>query len=64
MFFELLMVAGVLTIPIWGVVFCLNLISTIENIQYKRDFTKNKVWFTVSFVIIVSVITYGLVASS
>ncbi|WP_188204631.1 hypothetical protein [Desemzia incerta] len=64
MFFELLMVAGVLTIPIWGVVFCLNLISIIENIQYKKDFTKNKVWFTISFVIIVSVITYGLVASS
>ena len=36
MFFELLMVAGVLTIPIWGVVFCLNLISIIENIQYKK----------------------------
>lgn len=64
MFFELLMVAGVLTIPIWGVVFCLNLISIIENIQYKKDFTKNKVWFTISSVIIVSVITYGLVASS
>lgn len=64
MFFELLMVAGVLTIPIWGVVFCLNLISIIENIQYKKDFTKNKVWFTVSFVIMVSTITYGLVASS
>lgn len=64
MFFELLMVAGVLTIPIWGVVFCLNLISIIENIQYKKNFTKNKVWFTISFVIIVSVITYGLVASS
>lgn len=64
MFFELLMVAGVLTIPIWGVVFCLNLISIIENIQYKKDFTKNKVWFTVSFVIMVSTVTYGLVASS
>lgn len=64
MFFELLMVAGVLTIPIWGVVFCLNLISIIENIQYKKDFTKNKVWFTVSFVIMVSTITYGIVASS
>ncbi|MER2293862.1 MAG: hypothetical protein ABS913_00925 [Desemzia incerta] len=64
MFFELLMVAGVLTIPIWGVVFCLNLISIIENIQYKKDFTKNKVWFTVLFVIMVSTITYGLVASS
>lgn len=64
MFFELLMVAGVLTIPIWGVVLCLNLISIIEKIQYKKDFTKNKVWFTVSFVIMVSTITYGLVANS
>lgn len=64
MFFELLMVAGVLTIPIWGVVFCLNLISIIENIQYKKDFSKNKGWFTVSFVIMVSTITYGLVANS
>lgn len=64
MFFELLMVAGVLTIPIWGVVFCLNLISIMEKIQYKKDFTKNKVWFTISFVIIVSVITYGLAANS
>ncbi|SFQ20634.1 hypothetical protein SAMN04488506_0957 [Desemzia incerta] len=64
MFFELLLIVGVLTIPIWGVVFCLNLISIIEKIQYKKDFTKNKVWFTISFVIMVSTITYGLVASS
>lgn len=64
MFFELLMVAGVLTIPIWGIVFCLNLISIIEKIQYKKDFTKNKVWFTISFVIIVLTITYSLVATS
>lgn len=40
MFFELLMVAGVLTIPIWGVVFCLNLISIIEKFSIKKILQK------------------------
>ena len=63
MFFSFLLVAGAVTIPIWGIVFCLNLISIIEKIRYKRDCTKNKVWFTVSFVIIITVITYATTAS-
>ena len=59
MFFNFLIVVGAVTIPIWGIVFCLNLISIMEKIKYKQDYTKNKVWFTVSFVIMIIVITYA-----
>lgn len=59
MFFNFLIVVGAVTIPIWGIVFCLNLISIMEKIKYKQDYTKNKVWFTVSFVIMITVITYA-----
>lgn len=58
MFVSYLVLIGVLSVPMWSVVFCLNLISIIEKIKYKKDHTKNSFWFTVSFVIIITVITF------
>lgn len=49
---------GILTIPIWGIVFCRNLITIIEKINAKRDYRKNTFWFTFSFVVIITVLVF------
>lgn len=57
MLLEIYALLGFFTLPIWGIVFCLNLISIIEKINYEDEvYTKNTVWFTISFVIIITVI--------
>lgn len=63
MFVSLLLTAGVLSIPIWGIVFCLNFIALIEKIKDEEYYTKNAFWFTCSFVIIVTVLTFAVVSS-
>lgn len=63
MFFSFLVFIGALTIPIWGIVFCLNLIAIIEKIKYERIYTKNVFWFTLSFVVIITVLTFIVAAS-
>lgn len=52
MFFSILSLIGVFSMPLWGIVFCLNFISIIENIHYDKLYTKNIFWFTFSFVLI------------
>lgn len=49
-----------LTIPIWGIVFCLTLIRIIEKIHLEEDHPLETFWFTVSFVVMITVITYIL----
>ncbi len=53
---KFLVFVGIITIPIWGVLFCLNLISIIEKIKYEESYGKNKFWLTLSFVIIISIL--------
>ncbi len=60
MFFSFFVSIGILTIPIWGIVFCLNLIAIIEKIKYERAYTKNTFWFTLSFVFIVTMFIFIL----
>lgn len=55
--FSFLVFIGILTIPIWGIVFCLNLITIIEKINMGSNYSKNTFWFTISFVVIITVLT-------
>lgn len=55
MFFSILSLIGVFSMPLWGIVFCLNFISIIENIRYDKLYTKNIFWFTFSFVLILMI---------
>lgn len=56
MFLEIFALFGFYTLPVWGIVFCLNLIAIIEKIKAEEAHQKNTVWFTVSFVFIIMVI--------
>jgi hypothetical protein len=58
MIFQIIALLGFITMPIWGIVFCLNLVSIIENIKYEEAYQKNTIWLTISFVIIITVIAY------
>lgn len=55
MFFSILSLIGIFSMPLWGIVFCLNFISIIENIRYDKLYTKNVFWFTFSFVLILMI---------
>lgn len=55
MFFSILSLIGVFSMPLWGIVFCLNFISIIENIRYDKLYTKNIFWFTFSFILILMI---------
>ena len=59
-FFSFFVSIGILTIPIWGIVFCLNLIAIIEKIKYERAYIKNTFWFTLSFVFIITMFIFIL----
>lgn len=58
---EYLVVMGFFLNPILAVVFCLNLISIIkkENQNEKISTQKNTIWATVSFVYIISSLTWS-----
>lgn len=58
MFLTFIVNVGILTIPIWGIVFCINLISIIEKIKKQDNYNKNAFWFTFSFVVIITVLTF------
>lgn len=57
MFFSILVFIGIITIPIWGIVLCINLAMIIEKIMYKKVYTKNLFWFTFSVVFILIIFT-------
>lgn len=49
MFFSILSLIGVFSMPLWGIVFCLNFISIIENIRYDKLYTKNIFCFIIKY---------------
>lgn len=57
MILKLFALIGFYTLPIWGIIFCLNLISIIEKIKYEKEHKKSTFWFTLSFVIIITVLS-------
>lgn len=57
MFFSILSIIGVFSMPLWGIIFCLNLISIIENMRYDKLYMKNVFWFIFSFVLILIIFT-------
>ncbi|GKV70076.1 hypothetical protein NCCP2716_25740 [Sporosarcina sp. NCCP-2716] len=38
--------------PIWCIVFCLNLVSIMKKVKQEEKTTTNTVWLTISFTII------------
>ena len=60
---ESVVVAGLFLNPILAVVFCLNVISIIKksNQDEKISTQKNTIWATISFVYIVSSLTWSFV---
>lgn len=54
---------GFLTTPIWCIVLCLNFIAILQKIKTnKEDYTKNTVWFTISFTFLVNILFYYVAA--
>lgn len=56
MFFSYLVFIGFLSLPVWGIIFCLSLVSIIEKIKYEKEHKFNTFWFTLSFVIIITIL--------
>ncbi len=38
--------------PIWCVIFCLNLVSILKKVKHEEKTTVNTVWLTISFTLI------------
>ncbi|OHX51848.1 hypothetical protein [Planococcus faecalis] len=58
---ELIVVMGFYLNPIFAVIFCLNLISIIKKVERdeKINTQKNTIWATISFVYIITSLTWS-----
>lgn len=58
---ELVVVMGFYLNPIFAVIFCLNLISIIKKVERdeKKNTQKNTIWATISFVYIITSLTWS-----
>lgn len=43
---------GWLFMPIWCIIFCLNLVSILKKVKHEEKTTANTVWLIISFTII------------
>ncbi len=47
---------GFYLLPIYCIIFCLNLVSIIKKVKYEEDTDKNTLWFGASFILIIMTI--------
>jgi hypothetical protein len=47
---------GFYLLPVYGIIFCLNFVSLLKKIKGTENTGKNTVWFTVSFILIITTI--------
>ncbi len=50
---QIFAIFGFYLLPIYCIVFCLNLVSIIKKIKYEEDTNKNTLWVTISFILII-----------
>lgn len=55
---------GWLFMPIWCIIFCLNLVSILKKVKHEEKTTANTVWLIISFTIIMWSIAWLAVGSS
>ncbi|CAI9392517.1 hypothetical protein [Bacillus sp. 522_BSPC] len=53
---EFFAIFGFYLLPVYCIIFCLNLVSLLKKIQEEDNITKNTIWFTASFVFIIMTI--------
>lgn len=53
---------GFYLLPVFCIVFCLNLVSTFKKVKYEESTSKNTLWLTVSFILIIW--TLGAIGAS
>lgn len=50
---EFFAVFGFYLLPVYCIIFCLNLVSLLKKIQEEDSTTKNTIWFTISLIFII-----------
>ena len=46
-------IIGFYLLPIYSIVFCLNLVSILKKVKYEESTNKNTFWLVVSFTLII-----------
>lgn len=55
---------GFYLLPLYGIVFCLNLVSILKKIKYEENTSKNTIWIVVSFTLIICTFASMMVGAS
>jgi len=53
---QFLTIYGFYLLPVYCIIFCLNLVSLLKKIKEEDYTTKNTIWLTVSFILIIMTI--------
>jgi len=49
-------VLGFYLLPVYGIIFCVNLVSLLKKIKDNKVTEKNTIWMTISFILIITTI--------
>ena len=61
---QIFAIIGFYLLPLYSIVFCLNLISIIKKVKYEENTSKNTIWLVVSFTLIISTFASMIVGVS
>ena len=50
---QIFAIIGFYLLPLYSIVFCLNLVSILKKIKYEENTNKNTLWLVVSFTLII-----------
>ncbi|GAB3801744.1 hypothetical protein [Virgibacillus kimchii] len=55
-FLQLYAIIGFYLLPVYGIIFCLNLVSLIKKVHDNKVTEKHTIWMTVAFILIITTI--------
>ena len=61
---QIFAIIGFYLLPLYSIVFCLNLVSILKKVKYEENTSKNTIWIAVSFTLIICTFASIIVGAS
>jgi hypothetical protein len=61
---QIFAIIGFYLLPLYSIVFCLNLVSIFKKVKYEENTSKNTIWIAVSFTLIICTFASMIVGAS